>query len=68
MYVEIDAFMNGMRRKLDGKETKNMAKDDISNDPINMCDLEEAISKVQPNVSAADIERYEKWFTEFVSA
>ncbi|CAA6660819.1 unnamed protein product [Spirodela intermedia] len=66
-----DASMNGMRRKIAGKtrdEIKNMSKDDISKDPVAMCDFEEALSKVQPSVSAADIERHEKWFAEFGSA
>ncbi|KAK1414276.1 hypothetical protein QVD17_30020 [Tagetes erecta] len=66
-----DASLNGMRRKIAGKtreEIKNMSKEDISKDPIAMCDFEEAIVKVQPSVSAADIERHEKWFAEFGSA
>ncbi|KAG2313717.1 hypothetical protein Bca52824_025274 [Brassica carinata] len=66
-----DASMNGMRRKIAGKtrdEIKNMSKDDISNDPVAMCDFEEAIKKVQPSVSSSDIEKYEKWFSEFRSA
>ncbi|XP_047963131.1 katanin p60 ATPase-containing subunit A1-like [Salvia hispanica] len=66
-----DASLNGMRRKIAGKtrdEIKNMAKDDISNDPIAMCDFLEAITKVQPSVSAADIEKHEKWFADFGSA
>ncbi|XP_021731923.1 katanin p60 ATPase-containing subunit A1-like [Chenopodium quinoa] len=66
-----DASLNGMRRKIAGKtrdEIKNMAKDDISNDPVAMCDFEEALRKVQPSVSATDIERHEKWLHEFGSA
>lgn len=66
-----DASLNGMRRKIAGKtrdEIKNMSKDEISKDPVAMCDFEEAITKVQPSVSAADIERHEKWFSEFGSA
>ncbi|CAK9174656.1 unnamed protein product [Ilex paraguariensis] len=66
-----DASLNGMRRKIAGKtrdEIKNMSKDEISNDPVAMCDFEEAITKVQPSVSAADIERHEKWFSDFGSA
>ncbi|CAH2067982.1 unnamed protein product [Thlaspi arvense] len=66
-----DASMNGMRRKIAGKtrdEIKNMSKDDISNDPVAMCDFEEAIKKVQPSVSSSDIEKHEKWFNEFGSA
>ncbi|CAN1761641.1 Katanin p60 ATPase-containing subunit A1 [Linum perenne] len=66
-----DASLNGMRRKIAGKtrdEIKNMSKDEISNDPVAMCDFEEAIKKVQPSVSQADIEKHEKWFNEFGSA
>ncbi|XP_027344768.1 katanin p60 ATPase-containing subunit A1 [Abrus precatorius] len=66
-----DASLNGMRRKIAGKtrdEIKNMSKDEISNDPVAMCDFEEALGKVQRSVSQADIERHEKWFTEFGSA
>ncbi|XP_045830148.1 katanin p60 ATPase-containing subunit A1 [Trifolium pratense] len=66
-----DASLNGMRRKIAGKtrdEIKNMSKDEISKDPVAMCDFEEALVKVQRSVSPADIERHEKWFHEFGSA
>lgn len=66
-----DASLNGMRRKIAGKtrdEIKNMAKEEMSKDPVAMCDFLEAITKVQPSVSAADIEKHEKWFAEFGSA
>ncbi|KAB1218612.1 Katanin p60 ATPase-containing subunit A1 [Morella rubra] len=66
-----DASLNGMRRKIAGKtrdEIKNMPKDEISKDPVAMCDFEEALVKVQRSVSAADIEKHEKWFAEFGSA
>ncbi|WOK97973.1 katanin p60 ATPase-containing subunit A1 [Canna indica] len=66
-----DASLNGMRRKIAGKtrdEIKNMAKEDISMDPVAMCDFDEALTKVQRSVSSADIERHEKWFSEFGSA
>ncbi|PKI62051.1 hypothetical protein CRG98_017424 [Punica granatum] len=66
-----DASMNGMRRKIAGKtrdEIKNMSKDEISKDPVAMCDFEEALVKVQRSVSVADIEKHEKWFSEFGSA
>lgn len=66
-----DASLNGMRRKIAGKtcdEIKNMSKDEISKDPVAMCDFEEALKKVQPSVSQVDIERHEKWFAEFGSA
>lgn len=60
-----------MRRKIAGKtreEIKSMSKDEISNDPVAMCDFEEALAKVQRSVSQTDIERHEKWFHEFGSA
>nr|GMD45578.1 katanin P60 ATPase-containing subunit A1 [Ipomoea batatas] len=66
-----DASLNGMRRKIAGKtrdEIKNMAKDEISKDPVEMCDFVEALKKVQPSVSAADIEKHEKWSSEFGSS
>ncbi|KAJ7003161.1 hypothetical protein D5086_006377 [Populus alba] len=66
-----DASLNGMRRKIAGKtrdEIKNMPKDEISNDPVAMCDFEEALRKVQRSVSQSDIEKHEKWFSEFGSA
>ncbi|KAH9666318.1 Katanin p60 ATPase-containing subunit A1 [Citrus sinensis] len=66
-----DASLNGMRRKIAGKtrdEIKNMSKDEISKDPVAMCDFEEALTKVQRSVSQADIEKHEKWFQEFGSA
>lgn len=66
-----DASLNGLRRKIVGKtrdEIKSMSKDEISKDPVAMCDFEEALMKVQRSVCAADIERHEKWFAEFGSA
>ncbi|KAL0910078.1 hypothetical protein M5K25_021013 [Dendrobium thyrsiflorum] len=66
-----DASLNGMRRKIAGKtrdEIKNMSKDEISKDPVAMCDFDEALTKVQRSVSVVDIERHEKWFSEFGSA
>ncbi|KAK8469787.1 hypothetical protein PHAVU_005G173450 [Phaseolus vulgaris] len=66
-----DASLNGMRRKIAGKtrdEIKKMSKDEISKDPVAMCDFKEALKKVQPSVSQADIERHQKWFAEFGSA
>ncbi|KAH7422894.1 hypothetical protein KP509_12G030900 [Ceratopteris richardii] len=65
-----DASMNGMRRKIAGKtrdEIKNMTKDAMQ-EPVAMCDFEEALSKISRSVSSADIERHEKWFAEFGSA
>lgn len=66
-----DASLNGMRRKIAGKtrdEIKNMPKDEIAKDPVAMCDFVEALKKVQPSVSAADIEKHVKWCAEFGSS
>ena len=41
--------MNGMRCKIAGKthdEIKNISKDEVSKDPVAMCDFEEALVKV----------------------
>ncbi|RDX92291.1 Katanin p60 ATPase-containing subunit A1, partial [Mucuna pruriens] len=65
-----DASLNGMRRKIAGKtrhEIKNMSKDDISKDPVAMCDFQEALKKVQPSVSQADIERHDKQEVDLIN-
>nr|XP_024396175.1 katanin p60 ATPase-containing subunit A1-like isoform X2 [Physcomitrium patens] len=65
-----DASMNGMRRKISGKtpeEIKNMTKDEMY-EPVAMRDFDEAINKISRSVSTADIERHEKWLTEFGSS
>ncbi|GBG59456.1 hypothetical protein CBR_g38481 [Chara braunii] len=64
-----DASMSGMRRKIIGKkpeEIRNMSKEEMA-DPIEMRDFEEALSKIQPSVSGADIEKHVKWYLEFGS-
>jgi katanin p60 ATPase-containing subunit A1 len=45
-----------------------MPKDEISNDPVAMCDFEEALWKVQRSISQADMEKQGGWFPEFGSA
>ncbi|XP_009615400.1 katanin p60 ATPase-containing subunit A1-like isoform X4 [Nicotiana tomentosiformis] len=65
-----DASLSGMRRKIAGKnpdEIKNMSKAEILKIPVMMDDFLEALDKIQPTVSAVDIERHEKWFSEFGS-
>ncbi|OIS96835.1 katanin p60 atpase-containing subunit a1 [Nicotiana attenuata] len=65
-----DASLNGMRRKIAGKnpdEIKNMSEAEILEIPVMMDDLLEALVKIQPTVSRGDIERHEKWFSEFGS-
>ena len=66
-----DASFNGMRQKISGKTTeeiKNMSKSEILNIPVTMDDLLEALDKIKPTVSAGDIQRYEKWLSEFGSS
>ncbi|GAQ87424.1 AAA-type ATPase family protein [Klebsormidium nitens] len=70
--ISRDASMNGIRRRIAGRrltpeEIKNMSKEDMS-DPVSMKDFEEALAKIQPSVSHADIERHEKWLAEFGSS
>lgn len=65
-----DASLNGMRRKIAGKnpdEIKNISEAEILEIPVMMDDFLEAIDKIQPTVSAGDVERHEKWFSEFGS-
>lgn len=65
-----DASMNGMRRKIAGKtpeEIKNMTKDQMY-EPVAMRDFDEALCKISRSVSTADIERHEKWLSEFGSS
>ena len=66
-----DASFNGMRQKISGKTTekiKNMSKSEILNIPVTMDDLLEALDKIKPTVSAGDIQRYEKWLSQFGSS
>ncbi|KAK4708333.1 hypothetical protein R3W88_029258 [Solanum pinnatisectum] len=66
-----DASFNGMRRKISGKTTdeiKNISKSEILNIPVTMDDLLEALDKIKPTLSAGDIQRYEKWHSEFGSS
>lgn len=62
-----DASMMSMRRAIEGlsvEEIKSLRTADL-NLPTRMRDFEEAISRVSKSVSAADIEKYEKWMQEF---
>ncbi|KAI9378960.1 hypothetical protein POPTR_017G013601v4 [Populus trichocarpa] len=61
-----DALTNITSKARD--EIKNMPKDEISNDPVAMCDFEEALWKVQRSISQADMEKQGGWFPEFGSA
>ncbi len=59
--------MMSMRRAIAGlsvEEIKGLNTADL-NLPTRMQDFEEALSRVSKSVSAADIEKYEKWMQEY---
>ncbi|VDK25416.1 unnamed protein product [Taenia asiatica] len=60
-------MMMSTRRAIEGlsvEEIKNLRTVDL-NLPSRMYDFEETISLVSKSVSAANIEKYEKWMQEF---
>ncbi|THD23495.1 Katanin p60 ATPase-containing subunit A1, partial [Fasciola hepatica] len=62
-----DASMMSMRRAIEGlsvEEIKGLNTATL-NQPTTMSDFKEAISRVCKSVSASDVERYEKWMTEY---
>ncbi|XP_062857193.1 katanin p60 ATPase-containing subunit A1 [Trichomycterus rosablanca] len=64
-----DASLMAMRRRIEGltpEEIRNISKDEMHM-PTTMDDFESALKKVSKSVSAADLEKYEKWITEFGS-
>ncbi|XP_051470824.1 katanin p60 ATPase-containing subunit A1 isoform X4 [Apus apus] len=64
-----DASLMAMRRRIEGltpEEIRNLSRDDMHM-PTTMEDFEIALKKVSKSVSAADIEKYEKWIAEFGS-
>ncbi|KAF5398941.1 Katanin p60 ATPase-containing subunit A1 [Paragonimus heterotremus] len=64
-----DASMMSMRRAIEGlsvEEIKSLNTATL-NQPTTMADFQEAIGRVCKSVSAADVERYEKWMNEFGS-
>ncbi|KAH0776390.1 hypothetical protein KY290_007801 [Solanum tuberosum] len=66
-----DASLNGMRWKIAGKtidEIKNILKSEMLKIPVTMEDFLEAIDKIKPTVSLGDIQRHEKWYSEFGSS
>ncbi|CAL8094764.1 unnamed protein product [Calicophoron daubneyi] len=62
-----DASMMSMRRAIEGLSVEEIKELNTStlNLPTRMSDFEEAISRVCKSVSSADVERYEKWMSEF---
>lgn len=64
-----DASLMAMRRRIEGltpEEIRNLSRDEMHM-PTTMEDFEIALKKVSKSVSAADIEKYEKWIVEFGS-
>lgn len=64
-----DASLMAMRRRIEGltpEEIRNLSRDEMHM-PTTMEDFEVALKKVSKSVSAADLEKYEKWIEEFGS-
>ncbi|XP_054270368.1 katanin p60 ATPase-containing subunit A-like 1 [Macrosteles quadrilineatus] len=64
-----DASMMSMRRKIAGlrpDQIKQLAKEELDL-PVSMQDFSEAISKCNKSVSKEDLDKYEKWMSEFGS-
>lgn len=69
MYLCRDASLMAMRRRIEGltpEEIRNISRDEMHM-PTTMEDFESALKKVSKSVSAADLEKYEKWIEEFGS-
>eukprot|EP00918_Siedleckia_nematoides_P098148 GHVU01214866.1.p1 GENE.GHVU01214866.1~~GHVU01214866.1.p1 ORF type:complete len:157 (+),score=37.43 GHVU01214866.1:157-627(+) len=64
-----DAAMMAMRRRIHGlrpDEIRNIPKEELDL-PTTMEDFKQAMIKVSKSVSAADLEKYVEWMTEFGS-
>ena len=64
-----DAAFMAARKKIKGlsaEAIKQMQKEEMDL-PVTKADFEEAISKIQPSVNKADIEKYVKWMSEYGS-
>ncbi|RDD37999.1 Katanin p60 ATPase-containing subunit A1 [Trichoplax sp. H2] len=64
-----DASMMAMRRRIQGltpEQIKQLSKEAIDL-PTKMEDFELALSKISKSVSTSDLEKYEKWMSEFGS-
>lgn len=59
-----------MRRRINGlspEEIRALSKEELQM-PVTRGDFELALRKIAKSVSAADLEKYEKWMAEFGSA
>lgn len=64
-----DASMMAMRRRIQGlspEEIRALSKDELQM-PVTMEDFNFTLKKISKSVSAADLEKYEAWMTEFGS-
>jgi len=62
--------MMSMRRRISGlkpDEVRNVPREELIA-PTSMDDFEQAMKNVSKTVSAADLEKYEKWMAEFGSS
>jgi len=62
--------MMSMRRRIAGmkpEEIRNIPRQELLS-PTSMEDFDQAIKNVSKTVSAADLEKYEKWMAEFGSS
>lgn len=62
--------MMSMRRKIAGlrpEQIRTLAKEELDL-PVTVQDFEEAISKCNKSVSQEDLDKYEKWMSEFGSS
>ncbi|MXQ84796.1 hypothetical protein E5288_WYG016814 [Bos mutus] len=65
-----DASLMAMRRRINGlspEEIRALSKEELQM-PVTREDFELALKKIAKSVSAADLEKYEKWMVEFGSA
>jgi len=62
--------MMSMRRRISGlrpEDIRNIPREELLT-PTSMEDFEQAMKNVSKTVSAADLEKYEKWMNEFGSS
>ncbi|XP_033002324.1 katanin p60 ATPase-containing subunit A-like 1 [Lacerta agilis] len=65
-----DASLMAMRRRINGlspEEIRALSKEELQM-PVTKGDFDLALKKISKSVSAADLEKYEKWMSEFGSA
>lgn len=69
-FIFRDASLMAMRRRINGlsaEEIRALSKEELQM-PVTKGDFDLALKKISKSVSAADLEKYEKWMSEFGSA